>query len=172
MQRLLHIVVATILAFNACGYYALYGTMLFVNESRIERLREAVPKRASLKRIVIPRGHENTQVRWTDDDEFVIDGRLFDIVREETRGDTLIAYCARDRDEESIDHRIGEHVARTAGDSAAHAARVLLDLPAPECPLIAVVTVPRPPLSSALCATCDPSPLQIVLAVTSPPPRG
>ena len=141
MSRIVSIGIGALLAFNACGYYVMHGVLLWCNESRVEALRDREP--ASLTRIVIPNGRTGSAAQWRSQNECVIDGTLYDVVREEMHGDTLIAYCAHDTDEESIDARVTAHSARTAGDGAAHAQRIIPDIPAPECPLVTAVSIPR-----------------------------
>ncbi len=38
-------------------------------------------------------------VEWKDDNEFLFEGKLFDIIRSETKGDSIFLYCMYDEDD-------------------------------------------------------------------------
>jgi hypothetical protein len=93
-----------ILLFNTMGYFIVFKSMqLAVKHDIKRRIKENVPA-AELTVIRISDSDKAMQgrIHWIEGKEFRLDGRMYDVVRSERRGDTTIYYCINDVQEETL----------------------------------------------------------------------
>jgi hypothetical protein len=105
MRKLLSLLLLSAVLFNICGYYF---TFLIIRQGYkhdfISHLKfDAANKDVLVLRISeeeIQSGHSG--FKWTDDNEFTYQGKMFDLISNEKQGDTNIFRCLNDKKEEML----------------------------------------------------------------------
>ncbi|MDP4266405.1 MAG: hypothetical protein Q8880_03100 [Bacteroidota bacterium] len=78
------------------------------NEIKNDILKNISDKQLVL--IKISKGIKNKNVSWKEENEFSIDGKMYDVVRKIDKGDSIYCYCINDEKEESLFANLDEHV--------------------------------------------------------------
>jgi hypothetical protein len=115
LKKLVSIFLVFLILYNMMGYIVVFKSYQYAIRNEIKtRIKEAIPE------------NELTIIRLTDEDiknrkkgykriddkEFSLSGKLYDIVRSQSCGDTTTFYCINDSKEEQLFANLDEHVKR------------------------------------------------------------
>jgi hypothetical protein len=84
------------------GMFELVQTNL--RSESTERINRGIPQH---QQVIFRFGVEDyrdksSQINWKDKDEFRLDGKMYDIIKKETSGDSVYLYCIIDREESDL----------------------------------------------------------------------
>ena len=95
MKKLIVFILLSIFAFNFAGFALLF----FVEQHVIYyKMNEKVKLEANLERIALTKEQSDKYI-WDDGKELKIEDRMYDIARQETKGDSIIYYAVYDDEE-------------------------------------------------------------------------
>lgn len=107
-----------ILSFYVVGYLAIFYSLQYSAKSEIAERKEktSIVNEKQITRITIPQNEykKNTkQIKWYEEDEICMDGRMFDIVKVVRNGKHLAMYCLDDGKETNLFDFLNTHMAGT-----------------------------------------------------------
>jgi hypothetical protein len=105
MRSLLSILLILVITLPVMLGYSIYGFLLL--ESREEATREIMsrlPDNELVKITAHSGNREYLKFSWWEDHEFEYQGRMYDIVREQTKSDTTIYLCFDDSRETNVNN--------------------------------------------------------------------
>ncbi len=110
MKRIIPIFFLVIFLFNSLGYFIMFrfDQAEIRNQMRSEVLEKTPNSR--LIRISVSSSHDS-QICWTDDNEFSYKGKRFDVVRTEKKADGSVNYfCLNDSKEDELFSQLNENL--------------------------------------------------------------
>lgn len=171
MRKALSITLLALFTYNVAGYALAYLLLVHVNSERMEMKRRAEPRPEDLVRIAVPLDETN-RTGEPHPEELQIRGAWYDVVRSEVQGDSIVAFCLRDGNEEALNAGLGAHIERhVAGDDAPRN-HALLKTVTEEFTMqdaLADLLVPRANRRFVVIAD---SPISHPDSIPTPPPRG
>lgn len=94
------------------GYY----TAFLIKRSQLRKeMKSFIKSEAgteSLQKLVIPIDQYATSVNFIEENEFIYNGELFDVVRKETSNNNIIIFCINDTKEQVLLNMAREHFSR------------------------------------------------------------
>jgi len=122
LKKLLPVILAILLLFNTGGFYIVFKSLQYGVKKEIkEKIRRSLPGAdLTLIRICSKYTHSRTSLlKWYDDGkEFVYMDRMYDIIKQETRGDSVYFYCINDTKEEQLFAGLNGIVNKTMGEDS------------------------------------------------------
>ncbi len=108
-MRLASISVLSILLINIAGYYPVYKIQQWQIRKEIKKKIKASVPEDELYRIKVTKN--STELEWVrEDKEFIYDGKMYDIVRCESSGDSITYFCINDTQEMMLFQKLDELV--------------------------------------------------------------
>ncbi|MBI4535318.1 MAG: hypothetical protein HY708_03505 [Ignavibacteriae bacterium] len=95
--------------YNIVGYLAVFGVLQYRVKQEIKQVIKASVPADELIVIAVKEGEEYI-LDWIEDHEFRLNGKLFDIVRQQVSSDTTYYFCINDVQEEKLFENLDEHV--------------------------------------------------------------
>ncbi|MDP4116940.1 MAG: hypothetical protein Q8903_12440 [Bacteroidota bacterium] len=101
MKKLLSILLIIFLVINSCGYIVLFQQMQFEAKREIkERIFRGISPEDAIHFSFSQ--NEFSKLKFTEEDEFEYDGKMFDIVKSEFKNGKHSIYCLNDEKEEQL----------------------------------------------------------------------
>lgn len=98
MIRLACISLILCMLFHTCGpFFVLYYRQMVSRSEMRQYLRQHV-QHADIKRFQFSDG-DQTKIAWEDENEFSLDGEMYDVIKKVKQGKTLVVYCVADKKE-------------------------------------------------------------------------
>ena len=175
-MRFIVTLLVSLLSLQSLGPYALFQVQQQQLKRQMKRAIKAGVPDAELHRIAFAASRhlrDSERVQWMHEREFRLDGEMYDIVRSEQRGDSIIHHCIRDDEETALFARLDALVREESGSNPAERGKSaslqrlasLLYLPTEAC-------VTHTPMQLSCAATQPaPAPLHADLRPPDPPPR-
>jgi len=83
------------------GYYIVFTIMkMDLHEEMRSEIKNINNK--EIQKLIFQVSEFKAKVKLTEDDEFIFNGEMFDIIRSEKNGDNIIVYCINDKKEEQL----------------------------------------------------------------------
>ena len=119
MKRLAAIIAIIALLFNSMGYFVVFKAVQYSVKNEIRSLiKNRIPeKELDLIMVVGNDAAKQLRMEWLDDNEFRLDGKLYDVVRRYVQNDTTFYYCINDRNEEQLFAHLDEMVKHQSENS-------------------------------------------------------
>ena len=120
MKRFFAILFISLYLYNIVGYLAVFSVIQYRIRSEVKQmLKASVSESDFVKFSFHTRSLERGlySLRWIDDHEFTLDGRLYDVVRSSSAGDSTLLLCINDTQEEQLFANLDSHVQRQMGHS-------------------------------------------------------
>jgi len=120
MKRLFAVLFVSLYLYNIAGYLVVFSVLQHRVRSEVKQMLKArIPDSDFVKFSFHTRALEqhSYSLRWIDDHEFTLDGKLYDVVRSSTVGDSTILLCINDIQEEQLFANLDNHVQRQMGHS-------------------------------------------------------
>jgi len=102
MKRIIALVVLVFLLINAMGYYFLFELKKHLIRKEMQELVASGRMTENYTVLTINDHERNPEFKRADKKEFRYQGRLYDIIREVRKGNTVVYYCYRDKKEEIL----------------------------------------------------------------------
>lgn len=113
MKKILTLLLCSMILFNTCGFYfAYFQIRSYFKQIAFNRINEYV----SLENINVIKTNpkftcsEMQIFERVNDNEILYLEKMYDICKEERRGDTLVLYCLNDENEDKLNHAFAEFV--------------------------------------------------------------
>lgn len=175
-MRFIVTLLVSLLSLQSLGPYVLIQVQQQQLKRQMKRAIKAGVPEAELHRIAFAASRhlrDSERVQWMHEREFRLDGEMYDIVRSEQCGDSIIHHCIRDDEETALFARLDELVREESGSNPAERGKSaslqrLASLPY----LPAEVGIAPTPLQR--CGTLKPpasTTLHTDLPPATPPPR-
>jgi hypothetical protein len=172
MRKFVSSILLFILAYNIGGYAVLYSTMRVANEERVERMREDASHATATLRIAVAVADRDA-VTLIRTGEFSRNGNTYDVLSSTIQGDSLIAVCAYDGDEEILNARLADHVEQTTDAPANTRTHVsAIESPVQECWLPTQDALPLYPRALVTMRDAAAPLIPHEPSLLTPPPRG
>lgn len=116
--RLKNFLLITLILCLTVPYAATYTWLHFERKQVKREVREKIISGLEKEDLVLLsflRTESEKQLRWVHPGEFEYRGQMFDIVRTETREDTVLYWCWKDEKEQSLKKQMEELAAKAAG---------------------------------------------------------
>lgn len=112
MPRIIAIFLLIVIAWQSGGYYMAFEAMRHTAQKEAqEKIKKKTYNPKAILSIEIPKKNL-TQLRHFYKDEYILNGKLYDLLRIETPNDsTLRLYCLHDADEQKIYENLYQHFA-------------------------------------------------------------
>ncbi len=175
-MRFIVTLLVSLLSLQSLGPYALFQVQQQQLKRQMKRAIKAGVPDAELHRIAFAASRhlrDSERVQWMHEREFRLDGDMYDIVRSEQCGDSIIHHCVRDDEETALFARLDALVREESGSNPAERGKSaslqrlasLLYLPTETCCV-------RPSLHfHGTVMQLAPAPLHADLRPPDPPPR-
>jgi hypothetical protein len=104
-KRILVILTILIFLFNSIGYFVVFKCVQFNIKTDI---KNTIKSRLDLKDLILIKipgksgNSDNKLIRWKEENEFWFEGSLYDVARQEIKGDTIYYYCINDSRETQL----------------------------------------------------------------------
>ena len=111
-----------LLVYNSAGHAIVFTALRYTVRQEIKALlKQGVPE-GELHVLIIPKSVEfdpNSSFQRIHEGEFRYEGKMYDIVRRELRGDTTVYYCVNDVQEEKLFADLDEQIRSALPSSTA-----------------------------------------------------
>lgn len=109
MKKLISFIAISILLFNTFGSLIVFQSMSYCIHKEIKNtITQNIPKN-KLITIIVDKNN-NKDINFIDDKEFMYKGKMYDVVRQQTNGNTTIYYCINDTKEEELYANLNKEV--------------------------------------------------------------
>jgi hypothetical protein len=116
LKRIISILLALVFIYNATGYYLTFLVQRNKIKKEIKRqIKNSVPDN-SLTRISFSVSSPGPE--WTDENEFLWHGMMYDVVRTEIKNGNITYWCINDRQEEKLFAGLTDHINRHMKDQS------------------------------------------------------
>ena len=100
-KKFISIIIITVLLFNAIGNLIVFESMRYTIKKEVKS--DIISKTSDHNLItIIVDTNTKKNIRFMDDDEFMYNGRMYDIVKQENKNDTTIYLCSNDTKEDEL----------------------------------------------------------------------
>ncbi len=107
MKRLLSILIILLLLFNTIGFELLFSFVLVQCKEDASQTMKILGEKNKLQILKIEKDASADLIR-VNDREIKYHGELFDVYKEENRGDAVLIYCYRDKKEQNVINELQE----------------------------------------------------------------
>ncbi|MGA9115141.1 MAG: hypothetical protein WB626_00010, partial [Bacteroidota bacterium] len=114
MKRLTASILLGLYLYNLAGYIPVCLAEQAQAKSRMRRSIRHDPPAGLLHLVRLSPG-ECARLRWLEEDEFVLEGRMYDVVRRTERAGAVLLLCVRDEEEEALIRRMHAHIEAQTG---------------------------------------------------------
>lgn len=172
LKRVVSILLAVLLVFNSVGFVLVYYQLkyFFKKDAKVS-ISLYVPEEL-LTKIIISNDGENPGIEWIDDGEIKVNGKMFDIVKRELKGNKTVLICVSDDKENRLSEVFEESFTNNFNPSTARAAsinvlkNIVKNALVPETENLIYICGKQRPQHFILEEVLDP-----FLEVLTPPPR-
>ena len=115
MKKFFSILFLFIFIFNIAGYFIVFKLMQYEARKEMKAYIKQNLNDEEMEVIVIPNnkiGTAGSGFRFVEENEFIYNDKLYDIVRKKTDGNKTIFYCINDKFEENLFSGLFEHTKR------------------------------------------------------------
>lgn len=102
MKKILSIVFIGLFLLNSCGYYFIFSYNQGTLRDEMRNLIHAGYFRDHYEQLLITNPSSDPDFKWAEKGEFRYHGKLYDLVSEEVRGNSIILNCINDKKEEEL----------------------------------------------------------------------
>jgi hypothetical protein len=107
-RKIIVSVLILIFCYNVFGYYVVYRVHSFRIKKEIKRkIKRSVPQ-SELTVFTFSKG-ESEDLIWIENHEFRLDGKMYDVVRKETKNNSITYHCINDTQEEVLFTNLDRH---------------------------------------------------------------
>lgn len=120
MRKILHILITAIFIYNLMGYVAVFQVMEFQAKKEIKKRIKSNLQEPELTVITVTAWNQD-ELNWLEDDrEFIYRQQLYDVVKKETKGETIFYYCINDTREKELFANLNDHIDRHVKNDFSH----------------------------------------------------
>ena len=120
MKRFFAILFISLYLYNIVGYLAVFTFLQYRVRSEVKLILKSSFPESNLAHFTFHTRQLQDglyKIRWIKSNEFMMDGKLYDVVRTFTVGDSTSLHCINDVQEERLFADLNEHVRRQMGHS-------------------------------------------------------
>ncbi|MGD0711508.1 MAG: hypothetical protein ABR968_10065 [Bacteroidales bacterium] len=113
MKKILSVFLLLIFLFNLAGYFIVFKIMQCSVQQEMKNYLEKNTSNKETETIVIPDSEitsPSSRIKFTDDDEFIYNGKMYDIISRKTEKGFTIFYCMNDKQEEQLYSALKDHI--------------------------------------------------------------
>ena len=112
MKKIFSLFFLFLFLYNIIGYYFLFGILLKANKNEVGRSIANDKDQKCMETIVIKKGADklSKDFEFIDKKEFRYKGNLYDIVKKDTKGDSIYFYCINDKKEKHLLANRNNHI--------------------------------------------------------------
>ena len=123
MKKTLPVIFAFLILFNAGGFFLVFKSMQYQVKREIKSLIKAELPESELTKIKVSTKDAesgSSGFKWYEEGkEFSLKGKMYDVVRRKTDGDSIIYYCINDTKEEQLFSNLNGFMSKTMSNDAA-----------------------------------------------------
>jgi len=102
MKKILSIVFIGLFLLNSCGYYFIFSYNQGALRDEMRNLIHAGYFRDHYEQLVIANPSSDPEFKWAEKGEFRYNGKLYDLISLEVKGNTIILNCINDKKEDEL----------------------------------------------------------------------
>lgn len=102
MCRIFSILLSFLIILNSSGYIFIYIERLASNKRTVEMIINSAKDMSVFEKFVFTKKEYYKKFNWKDDNEFELNGNMYDIAKVETKNKQIVIYCIRDDKEEQL----------------------------------------------------------------------
>ncbi|MFH0864706.1 MAG: hypothetical protein V1904_00825 [Bacteroidota bacterium] len=118
MKKIAALFLCVLFLFNIMGYY----TAFLIQRAQLKKEMKAYIKSdagaENLQKLFIPVVQFAASVDFIEDNEFIYNGELYDLVKKETSDSVIILYCINDKKEQLLLETAREHFSRNHDENS------------------------------------------------------
>jgi hypothetical protein len=115
LKKVFSVVLAVIFIYNISGYYFIFLIQQSEN-------RDLIQYRLKTKQVndlvLIKLENENCDIEWENENEFSLDGKMYDVAFKVKKGSSNFLYCYNDSKEESLFTSVKNHISNHLDQNA------------------------------------------------------
>ncbi len=121
MKKCVSILVLALMLYNIMGYYLAYLAMV---QQTKEEMRETLADNDETQDLIVVKlpyvngKIEQKDFELIDEDEFRLDGKMYDIARTEIRDNSIYFYCLNDKKEDAINFALAKQIQNDTNDNS------------------------------------------------------
>ena len=109
MKKLISIIAISVLLFNTIGSLIVFESTRYCIHKEIKNtITQSIPQNKLIA--IIIDNNTKKDINFVDDNEFLYKGKMYDVVKQQTNGDTIIYYCINDNKEEELFANLNKEV--------------------------------------------------------------
>ncbi|MFA4851576.1 MAG: hypothetical protein WC599_03565 [Bacteroidales bacterium] len=115
MRTVFSILLLILFLFNVSGYFVVFKLMRYNARKEMKAYIKQNLRDDEMEIVVVPNseiGASGSGFRFVEENEFIYNDKLYDIVKKKTDGNNTIFYCINDKQEEKLFAGINEHIKR------------------------------------------------------------
>jgi len=109
LKKLISIIAISVLLFNTIGNLIVFESTRYCIHKEIKNtITQSIPQNKLIAIIIDNKTKKD--INFVDDNEFLYKGKMYDVVRQQANGDTIIYYCINDNKEEELYANLNKEV--------------------------------------------------------------
>jgi hypothetical protein len=113
MKKFLSIFLLVIFLFNLAGYFIVFKVIQYSVQQEMKVYLQKNSSDKETEIITIPTieiASPSSRIKFTDDDEFIYNGKLYDIISSKSSNGYTTFYCMNDKQEEQLYSTLKDHI--------------------------------------------------------------
>ncbi|MGA2297658.1 MAG: hypothetical protein ABSG15_08945 [FCB group bacterium] len=144
MKRTLTAILIIIILYNSAGFIlSFYSLQRAIKIDVRESIKQQIPL-SQLELIKIPIKLLDKQIEKSDENEFKLNGKMYDVAKEIQKNDTIYFYCFNDKNEEKLFEKFSNDVSGNLGTEGIFKTKMLKNLKIFSFDAINLITKPKP----------------------------
>ncbi len=103
LKRVISILIVNLIIFNSLTYVVTYRLLKGYFKNLITEKKEFIIPESDLELIIIQKSELKTSVTFIEENEFIYDNKLYDVVKETETENEIYYYCIYDHNETKLD---------------------------------------------------------------------
>lgn len=123
MKAITSYLLLIVFLFNILGYVVVFKISQIQIKKEVKRELKSKIKRSELHLISVNQ-NDFDQINWVEEGkEFILNNKMYDIVKRETSGNTILIYCIDDKQEKALFANLEDHISRHISDNKSSSKR-------------------------------------------------
>lgn len=129
MKKYISLILIVILTLNAGGYFFIYlGLQCNFKDEASKRINDFIPD-SEMTLIKVPQGDYTVKgIEWTEDNEFEMNGEMYDVFKTENVNGDVYLYCLADKNEDRLNSAFSNFIDKCSKSTEKNIVKTILNL--------------------------------------------
>ncbi len=129
MKKYISLILIVILTLNAGGYFFIYlGLQFNFKNEASKRINDFIPD-SEMTLINVPQGDYTANgIEWTEDNEFEMNGEMYDVFKTENVNGDVYLYCLADKNEDRLNSAFSNFIDKCSKSTEKNIVKTILNL--------------------------------------------